>query len=112
MGSRANTRSAPSQASTVANDNEPGGSRHALKTRVDMSISLHLKAAVRQIEVEGVACTYGIQPQPAMSMETRPIAASLHEQSYHEATSLGLFNAKVFATSPTSENINICEYTG
>jgi hypothetical protein len=70
MGSRANARSALSQASTVANDNEPGGSRHALKTRVDMSISLHLKAAVRQIDVEGVGFTHGTQSQLSMSVET------------------------------------------
>lgn len=112
VGSRADNRSAPSQTSTVANDNEPGGSRHALKISIDMAISLHLEAAVRQIEVEGVGFTHDTQSQPATSVETRLMAASLDEQSYHEDTSLGLFNAKVFAAGPMSENRNICAYTG
>lgn len=44
--SRADNRSAPFQTSTVADDNDPGGSRHALKASIDMSVSLHLKADV------------------------------------------------------------------
>jgi hypothetical protein len=44
--SRADNRFAPFQTSTVANDNDPGGIRHALKASIDMSISLHPKAAV------------------------------------------------------------------
>jgi len=44
--SRADNRSAPFQTSTVANYNGLGGTRHALKASIDMSISLHPKAAV------------------------------------------------------------------
>jgi hypothetical protein len=71
---------APFQTRAVANDNETDGSRHALKASVDISISLQLEAAVRQMEEEGAACTSGIQPGPATSKNMRPMAVSLRER--------------------------------
>lgn len=64
------------------------------------------------MQVEGTACTHGSQPRPAMSVKTRPIAAGFHEQSYHEATSLGLRNTKIVGARPTSDKMEICNSMG
>lgn len=54
---------------TVAYGNETDGSRHTVKASIDISISLCLEAAVRQIEVERAGCTSGIQSRDCYEHE-------------------------------------------
>jgi hypothetical protein len=69
VGSHTDNRFAPSQTMTVADGNETDSSERALETGIDISISLHPEAAVRQTKVEDAACTHGTQSRACYEHE-------------------------------------------